>query len=48
VTQGGIDALWVKETDRLSNPENLGDLSLISQREFLEATPGGPESTPTI
>ncbi len=31
VRQGGIDALWVKETDRLSRPENLGDLSIISQ-----------------
>jgi len=31
VQQGGVDALWVKETDRLSRPENLGDLSLISQ-----------------
>jgi site-specific DNA recombinase len=28
--------LWVKETDRLSRPENLGDLSLISQA--LEST----------
>src|SRR5215469_3111098 len=31
IQQGGVDALWVKETDRLSRPENLGDLSLISQ-----------------
>ena len=31
VQDGGVDALWVKETDRLSRPENLGDLSLISQ-----------------
>src|SRR4051812_20838299 len=31
IEQGGIDAIWVKETDRLSRPENLGDLSLISQ-----------------
>jgi site-specific DNA recombinase len=31
IQQGGIEALWVKETDRLSRPENLGDLSLISQ-----------------
>jgi DNA invertase Pin-like site-specific DNA recombinase len=31
IQQTGIDALWVKETDRLSRPENLGDLSLISQ-----------------
>src|SRR5688500_14666878 len=31
IQQGGIDGLWVKETDRLSRPENLGDLSLISQ-----------------
>src|SRR5215813_2053541 len=36
IQQGGIDALWVKETDRLSRPENLGDLSLISQT--LEST----------
>src|SRR5262249_49232971 len=36
IQQNGIDALWVKETDRLSRPENLGDLSLISQT--LEAT----------
>ena len=31
IQQGGVHALWVKETDRLSRPENLGDLSLISQ-----------------
>jgi site-specific DNA recombinase len=31
IKNGGIDALWVKETDRLSRPENLGDLSIISQ-----------------
>jgi site-specific DNA recombinase len=31
IQQGGVDGLWVKETDRLSRPENLGDLSLISQ-----------------
>ena len=31
IQQGNIHALWVKETDRLSRPENLGDLSLISQ-----------------
>jgi site-specific DNA recombinase len=36
IQQSGIDALWVKETDRLSRPENLGDLSLISQT--LEST----------
>src|SRR5262249_7257116 len=36
IQQGNIDALWVKETDRLSRPENLGDLSLISQT--LEST----------
>jgi site-specific DNA recombinase len=36
IQQGGVDALWVKETDRLSRPENLGDLSLISQT--LEST----------
>src|SRR5215813_5677781 len=36
IQQTGIDALWVKETDRLSRPENLGDLSLISQT--LEST----------
>src|SRR5215813_7248353 len=36
IQQNGIDALWVKETDRLSRPENLGDLSLISQT--LEST----------
>lgn len=36
IEQRGIDALWVKETDRLSRPENLGDLSLISQT--LEST----------
>jgi len=36
IQQGGIDAIWVKETDRLSRPENLGDLSLISQT--LEST----------
>ena len=29
IQQGGVDGLWVKETDRLSRPENLGDLSLI-------------------
>src|SRR5688500_12825540 len=31
IQDGGVDGLWVKETDRLSRPENLGDLSLISQ-----------------
>jgi len=31
IQQGGVDGLWVKETDRLSRPENLGDLSLISE-----------------
>jgi len=31
IQNGGGDALWVKKTDRLSRPENLGDLSLISQ-----------------
>ena len=31
IQQGEVDALWVKETDRLSRPENLGDLSLISE-----------------
>ena len=31
IQQGGIDALWIKETDRLCRPENLGDLSLISK-----------------
>src|SRR5262252_4937362 len=36
IQQNGIDALWVKETDRLSRPENLGDLSLIAQT--LEST----------
>src|SRR5215510_3634854 len=36
IQQGGISAIWVKETDRLSRPENLGDLSLISQT--LEST----------
>src|ERR1051326_7373051 len=36
IQQGNVDALWVKETDRLSRPENLGDLSLISQT--LEST----------
>src|SRR5262245_61695928 len=36
IQQNGIDALWVKETDRLSRPENLGDLSMISQT--LEST----------
>ena len=36
IQQGGIDGLWVKETDRLCRPENLGDLSLISQT--LEST----------
>src|SRR5262249_11990805 len=36
IEQGNIDALWVKETDRLSRPEDLGDLSLISQT--LEST----------
>ena len=36
IQQNGTDALWVKETDRLSRPENLGDLSLISQT--LEST----------
>ena len=30
VQNGGVDGLWVKETDRLCRPENLGDLSLIS------------------
>src|SRR5688572_22279065 len=30
IQNGGVDVLWVKETDRLSRPENLGDLSLIS------------------
>jgi site-specific DNA recombinase len=36
IQNGGVDSLWVKETDRLSRPENLGDLSLISQT--LEST----------
>src|SRR5215831_19682223 len=36
IQQRDIDGLWVKETDRLSRPENLGDLSLISQT--LEST----------
>src|SRR5215510_12106906 len=36
IQQGSVSALWVKETDRLSRPENLGDLSLISQT--LEST----------
>ncbi len=28
---GGVDALWVKETDRLTRPENLGDISNIAE-----------------
>jgi len=28
---GGVDALWVKETDRLTRPENLGDISYIAE-----------------
>jgi len=28
---GGVDALWVKEIDRLTRPENLGDISDIAE-----------------
>ena len=30
ISRGGVDALWVKETDRLSRPEDLGDISKIA------------------
>jgi len=30
IKSGAVDALWVKELDRLSRPENLGDLSYLA------------------